>query len=73
MSIKINPLKNSVLPASNKTNKIMKGSSGLPLEEPLTRYKDEKLAQILDPSAPMANALRKIETTIQTMNSFFKK
>mgnify|MGYP000159816127 FL=1 len=73
MPIKINPVKTINSAKQGITKKVVKGASGLPLEEPLTSYKDQRLAEMLDPSAPMQNALRKIETATQIITSKFKK
>ncbi len=73
MSIKINPVKTITSAKQGIAKKVVKGTSGLPLEEPLTSYKDQRLADMLDPSAPMQNALRKIETATQIITAKFKK
>lgn len=53
--------------------KTIKTVSGLPYEEPLNNYLDQKAADLLDPSMGMETARRKIQTTLQSIKSYFKK
>lgn len=74
MSIKINPVKSAAHTAAKKqTQKIVIKKSALPLEAPLPDFRDRKLADMLDPSAPMQNALNKIEVATQYIKNVMKK
>ncbi len=73
MSIKINPVKPFIQSAKKQTPKITTCKSGLPLEAPLPDYRQKRALEMLNPSAPMQNALNKIEVTTQYIKNTAKK
>lgn len=70
--IKVTPKLTPQQPAKG-VQKAAKTVSGLPYEEPLNNYLDQKAADLLDPSMGMEAARRKIQTTLQNIKSYFKK
>lgn len=73
MSIKINPVKPFVQAAKKQAPKINIGKNGLPLEAPLPDYREKRAIEMLNPSAPMQNAMNKIEVTTQYIKNIIKK
>ena len=73
MSIKITPVKPFIQSAKKQTPKITTCKSGLPFEAPLPDYREKRALEMLNPYAPMQNALNKIEATTQYIKNTAKK